>query len=46
VSHQQNVAGNSELLSANISFENVANFKHSGITVTNENFIHESIRED
>jgi hypothetical protein len=42
---QQNVGQNRDIQIANRSFENVSHFKYLGMTVTNQNFILEKIKE-
>jgi len=44
VSHHQNVGQNHTLLIANKFFENVAEFKYLGTTVTHQNCIYEEIK--
>jgi hypothetical protein len=44
LSCQQNVGQNRDIKIANRSFENVSEFKHLGMTVTNQNLIQEEIR--
>jgi hypothetical protein len=44
LSHQQNVGQNRDIKISNISFENVSQFKYLGMTVTNQNLIHEEIK--
>jgi hypothetical protein len=43
LSRQQNVGQNRDMKIANISFENVSQFKYLGTTVTNQNLIQEEI---
>jgi hypothetical protein len=44
VSRHQNVGQNWDIKIANRSFENVSRFKYLGMTVTNQNLIHEEIK--
>jgi hypothetical protein len=44
LSHHQNVGQNHDIKVANRSLENVAQFKCLGMTVTNQNLIHEEIK--
>jgi hypothetical protein len=44
LSHHQNAGQNHDIKRANRSFENVAQFKHLGKTVTNQNLIQEEIK--
>jgi hypothetical protein len=44
MSHHQNVGRNSNLPIGNKSLENMATFKYSGTTVTEQNFVHMEIR--
>jgi hypothetical protein len=44
LSRHQNVAQNRDIKIANISFENVSQFKYLGTTVTNQNLIQEEIK--
>jgi hypothetical protein len=41
----QNAGQNHNVLTVHKYFENMANFKHLGITVTNQNYLHEEIKE-
>jgi hypothetical protein len=43
LSHHQNAEENHDIMTANSSFENMAQFKYLRMTVTNENFIQEEI---
>jgi hypothetical protein len=45
LSHHQNAGQSRDIKVANISFENVAQFKYLGMTVTNQNLIQEEIKE-
>jgi hypothetical protein len=44
LSHHQNVGQNWDIKIANISIENVIQFKYLGTTVTNQNLIQEEIK--
>jgi hypothetical protein len=44
LSREQNVGQNRDIKTANRSFENVSQFKYLGMTVTNQNLIHEEIK--
>jgi hypothetical protein len=44
LSHHQNGGQNHDIKTANRSFENVAQFKYMGMTVTNQNSIQEEIK--
>jgi hypothetical protein len=44
MSHHQNAKQNRNKLISNNSFQNAAKFKHVGMTVTNQNYIHEEIK--
>jgi hypothetical protein len=44
LSRQQNVGQNRHIKIANRSFENVSQFKHLGMTVTNQNLIQDKIK--
>jgi hypothetical protein len=44
LSRHQNAGQNQDIKIANRSFENVAQFKYFGTTVTNQNFIQEEIK--
>jgi hypothetical protein len=44
VSWDQNAGQNREIKIGNTSFENVAQFKYLGMTVTNQNLIQEEIK--
>jgi hypothetical protein len=44
LSHQQNAGQNHDIKIVNRCFENVAQFKYLGITVTNQNLILEEIK--
>jgi hypothetical protein len=44
LSCHQNVEQNNDIKIANRCFENVAQFKYLGMTVTNQNFIQEEIK--
>jgi hypothetical protein len=44
LSHYQNAGENHNIKIANRSFENVAQFRYSGRTVTNQNLIQEKIK--
>jgi hypothetical protein len=44
LSHHQNAGQNHNLLITNESLENGENFKYLGMTVTNQNCIHEEIK--
>jgi hypothetical protein len=46
VSSHQKAGQNHYLLTTNKSYENVRKFKHLGTAVTNENCVHEELRED
>jgi len=41
MSHNQNVQKNHDTMTANKSSENATKFKHVGMAVTNQNYIHE-----
>jgi hypothetical protein len=45
-SRHRNTERNHNLLTANISFENIAKCKHLGTTKTNKNFFHEEIKRE
>jgi hypothetical protein len=42
--HHHNTGQNHDIKIANRSFENVAQFRYFGTTVTNQNLIHEEIK--
>jgi hypothetical protein len=44
MSYLLNAGQNYNLLTANKSFESVANFQHLGMAITNQNCIHDEIR--
>jgi hypothetical protein len=44
MSHHQTTGQNHYIKAANKSFENLAKFKYLGLTVTNQNCIHEEIK--
>jgi hypothetical protein len=44
MSHHQTTGQNHDVKASNASFENEAKFKYLGITVTNQNCIHEEIK--
>jgi hypothetical protein len=44
LSHHENARQNHDIKIANISFENVAKLKYSGIAVSNQNFILDEIK--
>jgi hypothetical protein len=44
LSHYQIAGQDHDLKIANRSFQNVSQFKHAGMTVTNQNLIHEEVR--
>jgi hypothetical protein len=44
LSHHQNAGQNHDIKTASRFFENVAQFKYFGMTVTNQNMIHEEIK--
>jgi ribosomal protein S2 len=44
VSHHQNAGQNHDMKIANRCFENVAQFRYLGMTVTNQNLIQEEIK--
>jgi hypothetical protein len=44
LSRHQNAGQNRDIKIANRSFENVSQFKYLGMTVTNQNLIHEEIK--
>jgi hypothetical protein len=46
VSHHQTAMQNHDIKIANRWFENVAQFKYLGMTVTNQNLIQEKLRGD
>jgi hypothetical protein len=46
VSNQQNAGLNWDIRIANISFENVSQFRYLGMTVTNQNLLQEEIKEN
>jgi hypothetical protein len=46
LSCHQNASQNRDIEIANISFENVSQFKYLGTTVTNQNLIQEEIKRD
>ena len=43
-SHRQNVIKNQNIVTGNLSFENVEKFRYLGVTVTNTNDIREEIK--
>jgi hypothetical protein len=45
LSRHQNAGQNGNINTANRSFENVAQFKYFGTTVTDQNLIHEEIKK-
>jgi hypothetical protein len=44
LSHHQNVGQNLDIKTANTSFENIAQLKYLGMTVTNKNLVKEEIK--
>jgi hypothetical protein len=44
LSHHQKAGQKDDIKIANRSFENVAQFKYFGMTVTNQNLIHKEIK--
>jgi hypothetical protein len=46
LSHHHNAGQNHNIKAANRSFENVAQFKYLGMTVTDQNLIEEEIIEE
>ena len=43
-SRQQNIVQNQNIVTENLSFENVKKSKYLGVTVTNTNYIHKEIK--